>query len=428
MELEQLRFLTPEKIREIDAFEGLGTPCYVYDERTFNQNIDRALAFPNAFGITVRYAVKANPNSTLVKIAERRGCHFDASTGFEARRLIRKAGIPGHKIRLTAQQLPDDLEDLVRNHGIHVTACSLHQLETYGRLFPETKVAVRINPPGCEGGGGTKRTSVAGPGSSFGIWYRQMEKIVEIAEKHRLIIDMIHGHVGSGGEPDKWLTMVMWLIDNPLTTFSSATKLGVGGGYKIARMRDEEATDLNYIGNRVKERLERFYQETGRKIHIETEPGTSLIATAGAIVARITDIVSTKPEGYNFIKSNAGMPHNTRPALYGAQHPIIVVPNDDTERGVEEYVVAGPCCESGDIWTPAKGNPEGILPRLLKEARIGDYLVQEGTGAYCAAMCTKNYNSIPEAPEVLLRKDGSLTLIRRRQSEEQITENEVDVI
>jgi diaminopimelate decarboxylase len=48
-----------------------------------------------------------------------------------------------------------------------------------------------------------------------------------------------------------------------------------------------------------------------------------------------------------------------------------------------------------------------------------------GAGAYCAGMSTKNYNTFPEAPEVLLRHDGSLALIRRRQSLEQILQNEL---
>jgi diaminopimelate decarboxylase len=39
-------------------------------------------------------------------------------------------------------------------------------------------------------------------------------------------------------------------------------------------------------------------------------------------------------------------------------------------------------------------------------------------------MSTKNYNSFPEAPEVLLRRDGQFALIRRRQSLEQILQNE----
>jgi diaminopimelate decarboxylase len=50
----------------------------------------------------------------------------------------------------------------------------------------------------------------------------------------------------------------------------------------------------------------------------------------------------------------------------------------------------------------------------------------DGAGAYCAAMSTINYNSYPQAPEVMLEDDGSFRLLRRRQRPEQVWENEVE--
>jgi diaminopimelate decarboxylase len=114
-----------------------------------------------------------------------------------------------------------------------------------------------------------------------------------------------------------------------------------------------------------------------------------------------------------------------RPSLYGAQHPIVVVPAQPEERGLQEYLVAGHCCESGDVLTPEPGNSEGLQPRLLTEARIGDAVVIGGSGAYCAGMSAKNYNSFPEAAEVLLDRQGQAHLIRRRQTLDQVVANEV---
>ncbi|MDP6776958.1 MAG: diaminopimelate decarboxylase, partial [Candidatus Latescibacteria bacterium] len=81
--------------------------------------------------------------------------------------------------------------------------------------------------------------------------------------------------------------------------------------------------------------------------------------------------------------------------------------------------------ESGDVLTPEPDNPEGLGPRRLPETKIGDTIVVGGAGAYCAAMSAKNYNSFPEAAEVLLAKDGSLHLIRRRQTLDQVVANEI---
>lgn len=77
------------------------------------------------------------------------------------------------------------------------------------------------------------------------------------------------------------------------------------------------------------------------------------------------------------------------------------------------YVVVGHCCESGDLFTCAPGDPEVIQERLLNTAAIGDLVSIEAAGAYCSSMSTKNYNSFPEAPEVLLEESGDLKLIRR---------------
>jgi diaminopimelate decarboxylase len=48
-----------------------------------------------------------------------------------------------------------------------------------------------------------------------------------------------------------------------------------------------------------------------------------------------------------------------------------------------------------------------------------------GAGAYCSAMSTINYNSYPQAPEVMLEPDGRLTLLRKRQTLEQMLANEM---
>ena len=66
--------------------------------------------------------------------------------------------------------------------------------------------------------------------------------------------------------------------------------------------------------------------------------------------------------------------------------------------------------------TPAPDDPEGLAPRSVPRPAIGDAVVIGGAGAYCAAMATINYNSYPQAPEVMRRRDGTLELVRRRQT------------
>jgi len=147
------------------------------------------------------------------------------------------------------------------------------------------------------------------------------------------------------------------------------------------------------------------------------------VAQAGAVVATCVDVVDTGKDGYLFAKLDTGMPEVTRPSLYGAQHPVDIVAGAGREAA--EVVFVGPCCESGDVLTPAPGDPEALGPRWVPRPRVGDLVIVGGAGAYCSAMSTINYNSYPQAPEVMLEPNGTLRPLRKRQSLEQMLANEI---
>ncbi|KAG5192146.1 hypothetical protein JKP88DRAFT_173881 [Tribonema minus] len=418
--LEQLRFLTPETAEAVRS--TYGTPAYVYDVASLKANARECLSFPNAFGLTVRFAMKSCPNAAVLQLFNSMGLHIDASSGWEVRRAM-AAGVPADHISLSTQELPRDFAELL-GAGVRVNACSLSQASAAALALPGHHVGLRVNPG--LGSGGTKRTNVGGPGSSFGIWHEQLGEAEAIIAKHGLHVARIHTHIGSGSDPAVW-QRVSGLSLDLMRRFPTATHLNLGGGYKVGRMSYEYSTDLKVIGEPVKGDFEAFAAETGRRLHLEIEPGTFLVANVGAIVSTIQDIVSTSgDEGHTFIKLDAGMTDLLRPSLYGAQHPLVTLPAGGAKRGPPRpYVVVGHCCESGDILTPAPGEPDVIAERVLGEARIGDVCVVEGCGAYVSGMSAKNYNSFPEAPEVLLGEDGQLHLVRRRQALEQIYQNEL---
>lgn len=414
-----MSFLSHEQVQRIRA--EYGTPVYVYDEATLLAQARACLAFPNAFGLTARYAMKALPTGAIVRLLNRAGLHIDASSGFEAERAL-QVGVPAEHIQITAQELPRDLKGLV-DRGVRFNACSLRQLEAYGRLFPGSEVSVRINPG--LGSGHNNRTNVGGPSSSFGIWHEKLPEVLETAAEYQLTLSGMHTHIGSGGDPEVWkhcATISLAIA----ARMPHVTRLSLGGGFKVARVAGEKSADLQEIGEAVQPMFEQFAERQGRALHLEIEPGTFLVANAGVILASVIDVVDTGEGGYHFIKVDSGMTELLRPNLYGAQHPIELVPADGAdERGMREYLVSGHCCESGDMLTPEPGNPEGLAPRTLTEARAGDTLSIGGAGAYCSGLAAKNYNSFPEAPEILLTGSGELRLIRRRQTLDQVTQNEI---
>lgn len=399
--------------------DEFGTPVFVYDETRLLAKADTALAFPAPYGLTVRYAMKAAPTRALLRLFAGKGLHFDASSGYEVERLF-AAGVEGAKISLSSQELPENFAEYVRE-GISVNACSLRQLELYGQAFPGTEVGLRFNPG--LGSGGTNRTNVGGPASSFGIWHEEVETARAIADTHRLTVNRIHTHIGSGSDPEVWKRAASLSL-RMVEAFDTVTRFNLGGGYKVARVDGETATNLQTIAEPVVALLEGFAERTGRRIHIEIEPGTLLVANAGAVLAKVQDVVDTGPDGYRFYKLDCGMTEILRPSLYGSQHPIDLL-QDAPDEARQPVIVVGHCCESGDILTPAPGDAEALATRELPVARPGDLILIGGAGAYCSTMAAKNYNSFPEAPEVLIKTDGTLSLIRKRQTLSQILANEL---
>jgi diaminopimelate decarboxylase len=415
-----MRFLTYEDLEEIQM--EFGTPSFVYDEATLRANARAVMNFPNAFGLFPRYAMKAAPTAAILRIFNEEGLGIDASSVHEVERAVR-AGFGTESISLSTQELADDFIYWAQD-GIRVNLCSLNQIHKFGKWGKARRVGLRFNPG--KGSGGNNRTNVGGPASSFGIWKDDLNEAMRLCQEYKLTVERIHTHIGSGSDPEVWKTVASMTLDLA-RSFPSVETINLGGGYKVARMPDEKATDLQEVGTPVKTIFEEFARETGRELKLEIEPGTFLLAHACSLVSQVQDITSTGPDGYRFFKLNSGMTEILRPSLYGAQHPIHLVcePGQKQFRELVDQVVVGHCCESGDLLTPAPGDPEALATRNLPRAEIGDFCVIEGAGAYCSSMSAKNYNSFPEAAEVLKKEDGRLAQIRKRQTFDQIIENEV---
>jgi len=418
--------LSPDQAIEIAR--KYSTPVYVYSESLLQHQAQAVLSFPNPFGLTVRYAMKALPTRGILRLFHRRGLHIDASSYYEVLR-AQYAGIPSKHILLTAQELPSigELQPFLRHGGL-VTASSLNQLEYLASTFPGIALSLRFNPG--VGSGQYQQVNVGGSSSSFGIWHEDILVVSDILREYGCIASLIHTHIGSGTEPGIWkqaAELSLRIVDK----FPSAHTLNLGGGFAVARMPDEKEADLQQSGKEIKEALLDFQQRSGRKLTLEIEPGAYLVAQAGVLLSQVIDVKAT--DTGNFIVVNSGMTEVARPALYGAQHPLAVIsrrkktllPAPSAERSTKSYVVAGHCCESGDVWTLAPGNQNAVLPRELPLPEIGDMVMLGGAGAYCSGMNLAGYNSFPAAAEVLLGTEGTLRLLRRRQSLDRLIQDEV---
>ena len=421
------------------AARDFGTPFYLYDEKHIIENCKKALAMPNAHGLTVRYAMKANSNLSLLKLISSQGLNIDASSMNEVRR-AGIAGIPYKNIMLTTQEVPlnkelDELKKMIKG-GLKYNVCSMQQLFNIGEFAAKenVKLAIRFHPGIGSGESATRNTG--DKYSCFGVHLSDIEKALSYAKDRGIIFNLVHSHIGSGGDPQIWqdnIDLELGIIDK---YFPHAETANFGGGLKVARMPDEKAADIEALGLYAKEKMEDFYKKTGRKLKMEFEPGNFIIANTGYIVCTIIDKKTTGEDGINFLVLDGGMELNTRPLLYGAGHPFYIISKNGELLSKEddflspnvhqphyEAVPVGRCCESGDMQSLDKNGL--CIPRRMAEPEIGDYFIIGGAGAYCSSMSPMNYNSHVQAPEILFTSQGELKVIRKEQTLEQMLTNEV---
>lgn len=399
--ISSLKFLDEQQVR--DLCRAHKAPFYVISKKKLKEwaDIFKSAIATLPYGGGVKFAVKANPHPEVITLFRDAGIGIDASSYYEAK-LALSLGVPGEQISLTSQELPPDDESFIFcvQSGIHFNATSLHQLSEFCRLFPGTNVGVRINPG--IGSGYNKRLTTGGASAGFGIWYEYGEEMRSIAAEHSNTITTLHTHIGTGTDPMEWLSA----LDTTLSLvrdFPDVTTISIGGGFKARYMPEDHDADMHKIMNVLAQELEKFKTLSSRELSLEIEPGRLLVVHAGSLVSEIIDLTDTGRDGYRFIRLNTGMTEILRPAMYGSQHELVVVPRRSKETTeVSDYIVVGHCCESSDCLTTGKGNPEEIETRALAAPEIGDYMVIEEVGAYCYGMSAVGYNSFPEAPVIVV--------------------------
>lgn len=387
-------FVSNNQVKEIA--KNNQTPVYVYSKAVLTKYAKEVKLFKTPYGTAVRYAVKANPNKNVVQLFDKLGLLFDASSEEEVELLLNYNVAP-QKIALNSQQLPQNLQEIVKM-GVFFTATSLHQLEQYCKIAPNSNVGVRLNPG--IGSGANNRVTTGGVAASFGIWHEYIPKIIAITNKANVTITKVHTHIGAGTDPTVWQQSAKITL-GLCKQVPSTTVVSFGGGFKVGRMPNEQTADIALIGKKISNLIQDFAKETGKEMFVEIEPGTYLTAMAGVLIANVIDVTKTGKDGYNFIRTNTGMNDFLRTSMYGAQHPLKIV-NIKPTPVIKKYVVVGHNCESGDILTSAKGNPDKIEPRELNKTTIGDYLVLAGAGAYCASMRAVGYNAFAPAKEIII--------------------------
>jgi len=392
-----------------------GTPTFVYDAATIRQRLADLAVFDH-----VRYAMKACSNLAVLDLVRREGALVDTVSAQEIRRALAAGfvaeGTPP-PIVYTADVFDAESLALVVEKRIHVNCGSPDMIDQVGRLAPGGEITLRINPG--FGHGHSQKTNTGGDQSKHGIWHAQLGECLVRAGKHDLRVTGLHMHIGSGADMEH-LALVCEAMERAVREAGSAIQsISAGGGVPIPYHDGEPYVDLGAYYALWNATRERLAKALGHAVRLEIEPGRYVVAESGYLVSEIRAV---KRQGNRlFYLVDAGFNNLARPALYGAYHPIAIVPRDGAaERPEQDVIVAGPLCESGDVFTQEAGGY--VAPRRLPKAAVGELLVIRCAGAYGAVMGS-NYNSRPMAPEVLVDQ-GRARLVRRRQTFEELVAGE----
>lgn len=398
--------LTPARLQALAAEHG--TPLWVYDAATIRERVASLKRFD-----VVRFAQKACSNIHILKLLREAGVKVDSvSRGEILRALAAGYTAGGDDIVFTADLLDHATLATVVEHRIPVNAGSIDMLDQLGAASPGHAVWLRINPG--FGHGHSHKTNTGGEHSKHGIWHADLGAALAAIRRHGLQLIGLHMHIGSGVDYEHLAQVgqaMVGLVRETVAAGHDLHAISAGGGLSIPYRDGDARIDVtHYFGlwDAARREAEGL---VGHALKLELEPGRYLVAESAVL---LTEVRAVKNAGANrFVLVDAGFNELMRPAMYGAFHAMSVL---GAGGAGQPTVVAGPLCESGDVFTQGPGGE--VLTRDLPPARVGDLLVIHDAGAYGASM-SSNYNSRPLAAEVLVDGDGA-RLIRRRQTVEEL--------
>ena len=400
----------------VDLARHFGTPCYVYDADLVRRRVADLATFD-----VVRYALKACSNLAVADLVRQCGAVVDTVSAGEIARALAAGFVPAGDppgIVYTADIFDQAALDLVVEHSIHVNCGSPEMIDQLAARVPGQSVTLRINPG--FGHGHSRKTNTGGEQSKHGIWHDQLAACRRRAERHGMAITGLHMHIGSGTDMEH-LSQVSGAMQRLAPELGGSVRsISAGGGLPVPYRSGESYVDLAtyfQIWDRTRQKLA---AALGHEIRLEIEPGRYIVAESGSLVAEIRAVKSMGNNTYYLL--DAGFNNLARPVLYGAYHPMAIAHRSGAAAGgpLQDVIVGGPLCESGDVFTQEAGGV--VAARRLPPATVGDFLVIGCAGAYGAVMGS-NYCSKPQCAEVLVA-EGKPHLIRRRQSAEDLFRDE----
>ena len=389
---------------------SFGTPVYVYHGEKIKEQFNRLLRAFTGTNVRFFYAAKALTNINVLRYIKSIGCNIDCSSINEVLLAV-KAGFEPGNILYTSNNIHFNEIETAADLGVNINIDSLSNLEKFGEKYGHGyPVGIRVRPNIMAGG--NLKISTGHVNSKFGIPLEQINEVVKLVKKKNLFIRTLHIHTGSEIKDVEVFAKGIEVLFEVALQFPELEVIDLGGGFKVPYQPGEEGTDIEQLGEKVKQEFNWFEDKYKRHFQVWFEPGKYLVSEAGHFV---TSVNVLKHSGQvNFAGINSGLNHLIRPMFYGAYHTIDNISNPTGDQKI--YTVVGNICETDTF----------AEDRLLPEVRENDLLVFRNAGAYCFEMAS-NYNSRYRPAEVMVL-EGDPKLIRRREEMEDLLRPQLEVI
>ncbi|QJC38363.1 diaminopimelate decarboxylase [Enterobacteriaceae endosymbiont of Donacia marginata] len=384
------------------------TPFWLYCAENIKNKILQLKKFD-----TIRFAQKSCSNINILKIMRYEGVKVDAISLGEIERALTAGYNPkkNNDIVFTSDIFDKQTLKRIIDLNITVNIGSIDMIHQLGSISKGHNIWLRINPG--FGHGHNKRTNTGGETSKHGIWYTDLKKSIYLIKKYNLNLIGIHMHIGSGVDYYHLQKVCNSMLNNVLKPYMPKIDIiSAGGGLSIPyKERDIKVNTDHYfkLWNNTRNIINNFFK---KNIKLEIEPGRFLVAESGILICQVCAIKNIKKK--RFVIVDAGFNDLIRPVMYGSYHYISAISSKGKDMSNDlkiNTIVAGPLCESGDIFTQLDNGEISYF--MLPIVNLGDYLIFHDTGAYGASM-SSNYNSRPLIPEILI-ENNIPKIIRRRQ-------------
>jgi len=367
-----------EKLISIAREKGA---AYVYDKQTIKENVDRLFALKAVESYF--YAMKANANAEVLQQFHKMGLGFECVSIGEVEHVLSLfPDIDRQKVLFTPNFAPKEEYERAFEHDIHVTLDNIYPLQQWPEIFTKKELFLRVDPG--HGSGHHEHVKTGGVHSKFGIPRFEIEEAGSIIEKIGARVKGLHAHTGSGiKDALQWQTTAS-ILHETAKELGGVQILDLGGGFGIRENETQVSLDMEEV-HRALQKFKNAHPE----YELWVEPGRYLVATAGVLLATVTQL---KGKGeVRYVGLNTGMNSFIRPALYGARHSIVNLSRLE-EPNNQVVNIVGPICETGDKLG---------IDRLFPESEEGDVILIANTGAYGRVM-SSSYNLRMPAAEVVI--------------------------